>query len=180
VHPAGCVQPAIRMSRVSTSACVWCDSGKTCDAQDLAAQLEKLSLKSEPFILQPKFWEDEGGGDVPGNCAPLLNRNNSYLATEAAANKDIIDQTAKWPALCGADKVTSLPAVQPVKGAGTTESILWRDAERTFKTEPFREQMIKVMRMCTGTCICRLSACCHQRCVLGHSVVCASTDTNYP
>jgi len=40
--------------------------------QDLAAQLEKLSLKSEPFILQPRFWEDEGGGDVPGNCAPLL------------------------------------------------------------------------------------------------------------
>ena len=109
--------------------------------------MEKLSLKSEPFILQPKFWEDEGGGDVPGNCAPLLNRNNSYLATEAAANKDIIDQTAKWPALCGADKVTSLPAVQPVKGAGTTESILWRDAERTFKTEPYREQMIKVLEL---------------------------------
>ena len=112
--------------------------------QDLSALLEKLSLKPEPFILQPKFWKDEGGGDVPGNCAPLLNRNNACLATEAAANKAILEQTAKWPALCGADKVTSLPVVQPVKGAGTSESILWRDAERTFKTEPYQQQMIKV------------------------------------
>ena len=62
--------------------------------QDLAAQLEKLSLKPEPFILQPKFWEDEGGGDVPGNCAPLLNRNNGCLSTEAEANKIIIEQAA--------------------------------------------------------------------------------------
>ena len=113
--------------------------------QDLAAQLEKLSLKPEPFILQPKFWEDEGGGDVPGNCAPLLNRNNGCLSTEAEANKIIIEQAAKWAGLCGADKVTVLPTVKPVKGAGTTESILWRDAERTFKTEPFRQQMIKVL-----------------------------------
>jgi hypothetical protein len=75
------------------------------------------------------------------------NRNNSCLATEAAANKAILEQTAKWPALCGADKVTSLPAVKPVAGAGTSESILWRDAERTFKTEPFREQMIKVLEL---------------------------------
>jgi len=112
--------------------------------QDLSALLEKLSLKTEPFILQPKFWEDEGGGDVPGNCAPLLNRNNACLAMEAAANKAILEQTAKWPALCGADKVASLPVVQPVKGAGTSESILWRDAERTFKTEPYQQQMIKV------------------------------------
>jgi hypothetical protein len=75
------------------------------------------------------------------------NRNNSCLATEAAANKAILEQTAKWPALCGADKITSLPAVKPVAGAGTSESILWRDAERTFKTEPFREQMIKVLEL---------------------------------
>merc|ERR1712216_1068476 len=92
-----------------------------------------------------KVWEDEGGGDVPSNCAPLLNRNNGCLSTEAEANKIIIEQAAKWAGLCGADKVTVLPTVKPVKGAGTTESILWRDAERTFKTEPFRQQMIKVL-----------------------------------
>jgi hypothetical protein len=48
------------------------------------------------------------------------------------------------PPLSPHTQVVCLPAVQPVKGAGTSESILWRDAERTFKTEPFREQMIKV------------------------------------
>jgi len=132
-----------RELRVSASVLLICRGAR----QDLAAQLEQLSLKPEPFILQPKFWEDEGGGDVPGNCAPLLNRNHAFLATDAAANKSILDRTAGWPALCGANEVKSLPAVQPVKGAGTSESILWRDAERTFKTEPYREQMIKVLEL---------------------------------
>ena len=105
----------------------------------------KKLVKELPFVSQPHFWELEGGGDVPGNCAPLLNRNNGCLSPEAPDNAAVIERAAQWMSLCGADKVTKLPTVQPVKGAGTTESILWRDAERTFKTESFRQQMIKVL-----------------------------------
>jgi hypothetical protein len=38
-----------------------------------------------------------------------------------------------------------IPPVQALKGAGTTESIIWRDAERTFKDESFRKQMISTL-----------------------------------
>mmetsp|Transcript_40399 Transcript_40399/g.80927 ORF Transcript_40399/g.80927 Transcript_40399/m.80927 type:complete len:336 (+) Transcript_40399:31-1038(+) len=96
---------------------------------------------------QPKFWEEEGGGENPALAAPLLDRNSGLLSTEADANTAVLARAAKWAALCGADSVTELPPVQEVKGAGTSESIIWRDAERTFKTEPFRKQMIQVLEL---------------------------------
>jgi hypothetical protein len=87
-------------------------------------------LSTPPFILQDGFWEEEGGR----NCAPLLNRNGGLLSGDTSDNEAVLKQTRMWPALCGADAVVNLPPVRPVAGAGTSESILWRDAERTFKT----------------------------------------------
>mmetsp|Transcript_4797 Transcript_4797/g.9477 ORF Transcript_4797/g.9477 Transcript_4797/m.9477 type:complete len:354 (+) Transcript_4797:136-1197(+) len=117
-------------------------------ADELAAQLGKLDIKEkDSFILQPNFWDDEGGGANPALGAPLLDRNNGLLQTDKDSNSAVLERAAKWVSLCGADKVTELPKVQPVKGAGTSESIIWRDAERTFKTEPFRKQMIQVLEL---------------------------------
>lgn len=61
---------------------------------------------------QANFWEHEGGGDIPGQCAPLLNRNAGLLKTDAAANSALLARSAKWAELCGADKVTELPKVR--------------------------------------------------------------------
>jgi hypothetical protein len=61
---------------------------------------------------QANFWENEGGGDIPGQCAPLLNRNAGLLKTDAAANSALLARSAKWAELCGADKVTELPKVR--------------------------------------------------------------------
>ena len=87
-------------------------------------------LSTDPFILQNGFWEEEGGR----NCAPLLNRNGGLLSGDTSDNEAVLKQTRLWPALCGADAIVNLPPVRPVAGAGSSESILWRDAERTFKT----------------------------------------------
>ena len=87
-------------------------------------------LSTPPFILQEGFWAKEGGR----NCAPLLNRNGGLLSGDTSENEAVLKQTRLWPALCGADAIVNLPPVRPVAGAGTSESILWRDAERSFKT----------------------------------------------
>jgi hypothetical protein len=124
---------------------------------ELAQALSDLSLGG-PFITQKGFWEDEGGGDNPAMSAPLLDRNNGSLSSTTDGNDDILKRTAGWAALCGADKVDKardlshmhrdmsplvifkylqclvnmqLPPVTALKGAGTTQSIIWRDAERT-------------------------------------------------
>lgn len=31
-----------------------------------------------PFILQKRFWEDEGGGDIPAKCVPLVDMCMEY------------------------------------------------------------------------------------------------------
>lgn len=117
-------------------------------ADELASALGKLGInESGPFITQDKFWENEGGGDNPALCAPLLDRNSGLLGTAEGSNTEVLARAAKWAALCGADTVKELPKVTALKGAGTSESIIWRDAERTFKTEPFRKQMISVLEL---------------------------------
>lgn len=83
-----------------------------------------------PFVLQEGFWDSEGGVDG----APLLNRNAALFSGDRKQCEAVLAQTRLWPELCGADEVLQLPSVKPVPGAGTSESILWRDAERTFKT----------------------------------------------
>ena len=71
---------------------------------ELAAGLAGISL-SGPFVTQAGFWLHEGGGDNPGDCAPLLNRNSGALSTDGASNADLLKRTAGWAALCGADKI---------------------------------------------------------------------------
>jgi hypothetical protein len=46
---------------------------------------------------------------VPGNCAPLLNRNNTFLATDAAGNKAILEQVCSVAdVLCSLKNVLEL------------------------------------------------------------------------
>jgi hypothetical protein len=80
--------------------------------QELADSLSGLKLGG-PFINQAKFWETEGGGDNPGDCAPLLNRNSGALSTDVAKNADVLKRAAGWAALCGADKVDKVGAPAP-------------------------------------------------------------------
>jgi hypothetical protein len=80
--------------------------------QELADSLSGLKLGG-PFITQAKFWETEGGGDNPGDCAPLLNRNSGALSTDVAKNADVLKRAAGWAALCGADKVDKVGAPAP-------------------------------------------------------------------
>lgn len=87
----------------------------------------------------------------------------------------MLERASKWPSLCGADEVEQLPAVKPVKGAGTSESILWRDAERTFKTgdvacvffcwrrDPAGGGLGACISACVEVCACAEDVCVGQR-----------------
>jgi hypothetical protein len=100
-----------------------------------------------PLITRRGFWEEEGGNGNPAACCPLLNRNGGFLKDPVAAangrdlnetataqfaatlNREALERASRWPALCGADAVRTLPPVS-VESQGRRAGSFLQDSAR--------------------------------------------------
>ena len=128
-----------------------------------------------PLIVRAGFWEEEGGGGNPAEAAPLLRRNAGFICdplgcdgsppgvagrtalevcrAAAVMNKDVLERARRWVALCdtggvggGAARFLEGGASPPVMSAlPEGPRILAADAERTFKNEALRGDMVALL-----------------------------------
>jgi tetratricopeptide (TPR) repeat protein len=123
-----------------------------------------------PLIMRKGFWEEEGGGGNPADSAPLLRRNAGFIydPTSAAGasgslavglevcrvaqekNAGILHRAEQWVEICHEAKrwlnILDGGGDGPVSQAlpeGTR--ILEADAERTFKNELLRQDMVHML-----------------------------------
>jgi len=92
------------------------------------------------YIADDKFWEEESE-------APLLLSNLDFLGPQTSHDVEgILARVAKWPELSGAD----MEATIPERPEEEVPRILTADAERTFATKRYREQLIDLLHTIHG------------------------------